>query len=297
MDFETKLESYSEAVEKRLEFYMEHIGEKSIVSDAMKYSLMNGGKRVRPVLVAAFADMVSDGTARSDIDTLKYACAVEMVHTYSLIHDDLPCMDNDDFRRGKLSCHKKFGEEYALLAGDGLLNLAFETLLGKYGSFDAKIALKAGAILSTAAGTQGMIGGQTLDLLSEGKSIDLKELEKLHSLKTGAMITASCRIGALVGGGSAADDEAATKFGDDIGLCFQIVDDILDTTSTTEKLGKPVGSDVQNNKSTYVSLMGLDKAREKAAELTEHAFSQLEIYGEKASFLRALAVKLSKREM
>ena len=295
MDFNTKLDFYSEAVEKKLEFYIDNIKEKSVVSEAMHYSLMIGGKRIRPVLALAFCEMLSGEDF--DIDSaLPYACAIEMIHTYSLIHDDLPCMDNDDFRRGKPSCHKKFGEEYALLAGDGLLNLAFEIIFGKFGDVYPDFSMKCGAILSSASGADGMIGGQAIDLLSENKQISLETLRKLQDLKTGAMIIASCKIGAVLGGGNQSDIENARCFGEKIGLCFQVVDDILDVTSSFEKLGKPIGSDESNNKSTYVSLLGLEEAKKFADELTREALCSIEPYGEKATFLKELASALCKRE-
>ncbi len=295
MDFNTKLYFYSKAVEKKLKDYIEGIEEKSVVSEAMEYSLMIGGKRIRPVLALAFCDMLSG--EEFDINyALPYACAIEMIHTYSLIHDDLPCMDNDDYRRGKPSCHKKFGEEYALLAGDGLLNLAFEIIFGKFGDVEAEPSMKCGAILSSASGVDGMIGGQAIDLLSENKQISLERLKKLQDLKTGAMIIAACKIGAVLGGGSESDIENARLFGEKIGLCFQVVDDILDKTSSFEKLGKPIGSDESNNKSTYVSLLGLEKAKQLADRLTCEALACIEPYGTKADFLSELARELLKRE-
>lgn len=294
MDFNLKLQNYCDLCEERLRYYISKIENKSIVSEAMEYSLMIGGKRIRPVLALAFCEMLGGENCVSA--ALPYACAVEMIHTYSLIHDDLPCMDDDDMRRGKPSCHKKFGEEYALLAGDALLNLAFEIVFGKYSDIDAEKSLACGKILSEASGINGMIGGQTIDLLSENKSISLEELKLLHSMKTGAMIIAPCKIGALVGGGSDEDIKKAERYGANIGLCFQIVDDILDVTSTTEKLGKPVGSDEGNKKSTYVSLMGLESAQKTADELTQEALECLNNYEEKAWFLKQLAVYLAKRD-
>lgn len=292
MNFKDKLEYYQALVEHKLDYYTDALKEQNVVCEAMKYSLMNGGKRIRPVLALAFGEMLG-----ADVnDVLPYACAVEMVHTYSLIHDDLPCMDNDDFRRGKPSCHKQFGEEYALLAGDGLLNLAFETVFGKFDELDPEISFKCGKILSSASGNDGMIGGQCIDLLSEGKKISLDELKKLHSLKTGAMITAPCQIGVCVAGGSSEDMKNAELYGSYIGLQFQIVDDILDKTSTLEKLGKPIGSDSENQKSTYVSLLGIEKAKKQAAQLGEKALEVLESYSESAEFLKQLTIKLGSRE-
>lgn len=295
MDYNAKLDFYLQAITAKLKYYIGSIEEKSIVSEAMEYSLMIGGKRIRPVLVLAFCEMLS--SEKFDINSaLPYACAVEMIHTYSLIHDDLPCMDNDDFRRGQPSCHKKFGEEFALLAGDGLLNLAFEVLFGKFGDVQPAFSFQCGEVLSNASGVEGMIGGQAIDLLSENENISLQKLQKLHNLKTGAMITGACKIGAILGGGSQSDIENACLFGEKIGLCFQVVDDILDKTSSFEKLGKPIGSDESNNKSTYVSLLGLQEAKSFADKLTREALSSIEIYGDKSDFLRKLAAQLLTRE-
>ena len=290
MNFDKKYSEYLNLIENNLEKLLDSVKEKSIVSEAMRYSLMNGGKRVRPVLALAFCEMLN-----GDInEVLPFACAIEMIHTYSLIHDDLPCMDNDDMRRGKPSCHKKYGEEYALLAGDGLLNLAFETIFGFY-TGDEKKALECGKIISAASGISGMIGGQAIDLLSENKDISLEELKKLHSLKTGAMITAPCLIATVCASGSDKDFKNAKAYGEIIGLQFQIVDDILDKTSSAEELGKPIGSDEQNNKSTYVSLLGLEKAKEQSDKLLEEALSVLDEYPESNSFLKEFSFRLSSR--
>lgn len=291
MDFDQQLERYTSLIEQRLDFYMQNIQEKNLVRDAMAYSLMNAGKRVRPVLALGFCEMLGgDVTA-----CLPYACAVEMIHTYSLIHDDLPCMDNDDMRRGKPSCHKQFGETYALLAGDALLNLAFEVISGRFEQVDAQTALLCAAVLSAASGIDGMIGGQTIDLLSENKKISLEQLKKLHALKTGALISAPCQIGTIAAQGSEADLQCAKAYAAAFGLQFQIVDDILDVTGTTEQLGKPIGSDDANHKSTYVSLLGLEQARESAETLKEEALTVLEAYGERAAFLKAFTLALTTR--
>lgn len=290
MNFDKKYSEFLFLTEKGLKKYLESIKEGSIVSEAMAYSLLNGGKRVRPILALAFCEMLGGDVN----EVLPFACALEMIHTYSLIHDDLPCMDNDDMRRGKPSCHKKYGEEYALLAGDGLLNLAFETIFNCSDSGKEK-AFECGRIISSASGISGMIGGQTIDLLSENKKISLEKLKKLHSLKTGAMITAPCLIGTVCAGGSNKDLENARKYGEIIGLQFQIVDDILDKTSSAEELGKPIGSDEENNKSTYVSLMGLDKAKEESDKLFKQAMSVLEEYPESNAFLKEFTLRLSER--
>ena len=291
MDYTQKLYAYLERINEKLHFYIDSIEEKSIVSEAMEYSLMNAGKRVRPVMALAFCEMLGGDIER----VLPYACAVEMIHTYSLIHDDLPCMDDDDLRRGKPSCHKQFGEAYALLAGDALLNLAAEVVCGRFDDLEPHIALGCGKILFTGTGIDGMIGGQTLDLASENTQLSLETLKKMQALKTGKLLTVPCQIGVLAAGGSEADMQTALEFGTAIGLQFQIVDDILDVTSTEETLGKPIGSDVANEKSTYVSLLGLDKAEQTALEMQKQALALLKPYGEKAWFLNEQVNALSTR--
>ncbi len=283
-------DSYLNLVEK----YINNCIDKSdydeeIVADAMRYSLQNGGKRIRPVLVLEFCRICGGDVEKA----LPFAAAIEMIHTYSLIHDDLPCMDDDDMRRGKPSCHKKFGEEYALLAGDGLLTLAFETLTKA--DFDSIKIVEAVKTLSSCAGYQGMIGGQTVDLMSEGKSVGIDRLKTMDNLKTGKLINCSAHLGCIAAG---ADDEkikAAQVFTTNIGLAFQIIDDILDVTSTSEKLGKPVGSDKNNEKSTYVSILGLEKSKEYAEELTKEAIESLNCF-EDAEFLKNFAVTLLERD-
>ncbi len=261
-----------------------------IVADAMRYSLQNGGKRIRPVLVLEFCRLCG-----GDVNSaLPFAAAIEMVHTYSLIHDDLPCMDNDDMRRGKPSCHKKFGEEYALLAGDALLTFAFETISDADLDSDKKIS--AVKLLASHSGYQGMIGGQTVDLLSEGKVISLDRLKLMDNLKTGKLISCAASLGCIAAGGTDEQISAAEKFTKSIGLAFQIVDDILDVTSTAEKLGKPIGSDSENGKSTYVSILGIEKSKEYARKLTQDAVDSLECFGKDSDFLKDLALKLLERE-
>lgn len=261
-----------------------------IVAEAMRYSLQNGGKRIRPVLVLEFCRLCGGDVK----EALPFAAAIEMIHTYSLIHDDLPCMDDDDMRRGKPSCHKKFGEEYALLAGDGLLTLAFETVT-KASLTDTQktTAVKA---LSSHAGYQGMIGGQTVDLMSEGKEISLDRLKTMDNLKTGKLINCSALLGCIAANADEDKINAAEKFTSAIGLAFQIVDDILDVTSTSEKLGKPIGSDSEKNKSTYVSILGLEKSKEYAEKLTSEAIDALNCFGDDGEFLKSLALKLLERD-
>nr|WP_319487971.1 farnesyl diphosphate synthase [uncultured Caproiciproducens sp.] len=262
--------------------------------NAMRYSLLGGGKRIRPILVLEFC-RICGGDEKT---ALPFACAVEMIHTYSLIHDDLPCMDDDDMRRGRPSNHKVFGEDTALLAGDALLTMAFETMLS-----DEAVSLagtqrvaKAAGLLARAAGAYGMVGGQVIDLMSEGRSITLETLKQMDECKTGALILASAQMGCVLAGADDRQLEAVENYARAIGLAFQIVDDILDVTSDTQTLGKPVGSDNGNNKCTYVSLMGLQNAGKAAEELTSAAVEALKGFGEEAEYLIELAKKLAARK-
>ncbi len=256
---------------------------------AMSYSLENGGKRIRPMLTLEFCRLCGGEPEKA----LPYAIAVEMIHTYSLIHVDLPCMDNDDMRRGKASNHKVFGEANALLAGDGLLTLAFEVLLSA--NDEASKLVKAGAELAMAAGCSGMIAGQVMDLENEGRKAPLEAVRATDRLKTGEMIKVAAVMGCIAAGADEARISAAKGYCENIGLAFQIVDDILDVTGDEALLGKPIGSDGENEKSTYVSLLGLEKSEEYAKELNEKAKSSLEIFGSEAEFLKELADKLSAR--
>lgn len=260
-----------------------------VVSQAMRYSVEIGGKRIRPSLLLSFCELCGGNVNKA----LPLACALEMIHTYSLIHDDLPCMDNDDFRRGKPSCHKVYGYEYALLAGDALLTLAFETALKA--DLPAGIVVSATKELAIASGWNGMVGGQVIDLQNEGKRVSVNDIEKMDLLKTGELIRAACVIGCIAAG---ADDkkEQAAHFAKSIGLSFQIVDDILDVTSDTETLGKPVGSDEENEKCTYVSLLGLEKSRELVSELTDEAIASLSAFDGDISALKAFAVSMENRK-
>lgn len=252
-----------------------------VVRDAMRYSVSIGGKRVRPCLLIEFASICGGNLD----DALNIAAAIEMVHTYSLIHDDLPCMDNDDMRRGMPSCHKKFGEDIALLAGDSLLTLAFKAISNCKNS-KAENILKCVNILSEYAGVNGMVGGQVIDLQSEGKQVDDSVLLQMCSLKTARLIQAACLMGCVISDANEDMQNAANEFGYNLGVAFQIVDDILDVTSTTEELGKPVGSDVENQKSTFVSTLGMDAAKTRADEYTEKAINSLDAFGESADALK-----------
>lgn len=258
------------------------------VLDAMAYSLSAGGKRIRAALTLAFGALCGE----SEESLLPLACAVEMVHTYSLIHDDLPCMDDDDMRRGQPSCHIKFGEATALLAGDALLTMAFEQIAEC--DLSAEKRVEAVKILSRAAGAHGMIGGQCLDLSHEGKPIGLDKLDRINSLKTSAMMDAACLLGCL----SAKTEkcrQAASVYAQNVGLAFQIVDDILDVIGNEKSLGKPIGSDEQNRKDTYVSHLGVDCCRRKAKELTQTACEALTVFDGDFSFLKELAIDLLSR--
>lgn len=278
-------------VEKKL---LEELREESAWNEtlwaSMKYSLMAGGKRLRPVLLMAAADAVgSDGDA-----FVTTGCAIEMIHTYSLIHDDLPAMDNDDFRRGKPTNHKVYGDGMAVLAGDGLLTMAFEVMLRQQGVTPEQLVAVVKE-MSTAAGPFGMVGGQAMDLESENKRIGLEELKKLHRGKTGALFCAAIRCGAILGGGSEAQIAALSKYAENFGLAFQITDDILDVSGDEETLGKPVGSDERNHKSTYVTLSSLQEAKKMALDTVEEAIDALEGFGDEADFLRDLATYLLAR--
>ena len=260
------------------------------VRDAMRYSVSIGGKRIRPCLLMEFADIC--GGDRED--ALNIAAALEMVHTYSLIHDDLPCMDNDDMRRGMPSCHKKFGEDIALLAGDALLTLAFKVISTCKNSKPDNI-LKCVNILSDFAGVDGMVGGQVIDLQSEEKRVNDKTLLQMCTLKTARLIQAACLMGCVISNASEEEQKAAFDFGYNLGVAFQIVDDILDVTSTAEELGKPIGSDSQNNKSTFVSTLGLETARKLANEYTEKAIESLKLFGESANLLKDFTIDILDR--
>lgn len=260
---------------------------------SMEYSLTAGGKRVRPMLVLEFANLCGG----SEDAAMPFACALEMIHTYSLIHDDLPCMDNDDLRRGKPTNHKVYGEACALLAGSGLLTLAFETVLSeKAVSLNStEKCLSAAKLLAESAGAEGMLGGQIIDLESEGKKVDVDHLKIMDSKKTGALIIAAAKLGCISAGATEEQTDAAVKYADNIGLAFQIVDDVLDVISSTEQLGKPVGSDDENEKSTYAALLGVDECRKISKELTENAVNSLEIFETGTETLKDFAYYLLNR--
>ncbi|MZP28447.1 geranyl transferase [Heliobacterium undosum] len=295
MDLKAEMKQLNSKVDAALSRYMpaEDVAP-PVIHKAMRYSLFAGGKRLRPVLVLAGCRAVG-----GDEDAvMAAACALEMIHTYSLIHDDLPAMDDDDLRRGMPTNHVVFGEATAILAGDGLLTRAFGVLAeeGLRSGQSPALVLQVIAELAEAAGSLGMIGGQVVDMESENKQIDFATMEYIHAHKTGALIRASLRIGALLGGGSPEQVEALSRYGDHLGLAFQITDDLLDIQGDPEKIGKPVGSDEKNNKATYPALLGLEKARQEAERVVQAALDSLDGFDEKAELLRELARYLLVRE-
>lgn len=253
----------------------------STLHEAMRYSALGSGKRIRPILVCMCAELFRPG---SD-EWLPAACALEMAHCYSLIHDDLPAMDNDDLRRGRLTCHKAYNEATAILAGDALLTLAFETVVRRYAP---GVAANIIGIMASALGHNGMIGGQMMDLEGEKKKLDPEAIEDMYARKTGMLVAAACRIGAVIGGGEGARLEQASQYGKNLGLLFQITDDILDCTATSDQMGKTVGKDSAAGKSTLVAACGLEAAQAKADELAVLTKSQLKGFDAEALMPRLL---------
>lgn len=291
--FQTRYETYRTAVESYLETLFAGRPDWRDLYESMRYSLLAGGKRIRPVLTLEFARLAGLADWKT---ALPMACALELVHTYSLIHDDLPCMDDDDLRRGRPTNHKVFGEANAVLAGDGLLTAAFETMLAPGQKLPPERVLEAAGILARAAGGRGMVGGQVLDMAGEGRALGLTEVEELQRLKTGALIRAAVEMGCAVAGGAEEQREALCRYADCLGLAFQIQDDILDVVGDEATLGKPIGSDVRSDKTTFVALKGLADCRILVAELTDRAVEALAPFGSEAESLRGLAQSLAGRE-
>lgn len=272
--YRSLLDRYVQEIDAQLLKFTEDKPElQGIVCQAMEYSLTAGGKRLRPVLCLEFYRMCGGENIENILDI---ACSIELIHTFSLIHDDLPCMDNDDFRRGKPSCHKAFPENIALLAGDALNTLAFEVIsqAALEERISAQTAVMLISVLSKSVGTQGMIGGQVIDLMCEGKEIDIETLNTLQSYKTGALIEAACVMGVILAGKYEMIPKAA-EYASALGRAFQIVDDLLDVNGTFEELGKPIGSDSEQGKSTYVSVLGENRSKQIAAQLTMQALGHL----------------------
>jgi geranylgeranyl diphosphate synthase type II len=294
MDLKQYLKQKCELVDQALERFLPDGNElPASLHGAMRYSVFAGGKRVRPVLMLAACEAVGGSTQA----VMPAACAMEMIHTYSLIHDDLPAMDNDDFRRGNPTNHKVYGEATAILAGDALLSEAFILLSANGEGGDAAARLKVIQEIAVASGSRGMVGGQVVDMESEGRhDVDIATLSYIHTHKTGALIRASVRCGAILGGASEAEFNALTRYADAIGLAFQIADDILDVEGTTEELGKDAGSDQARGKATYPALMGLEASKARARELVQIALEALEPFDGRAEPLRAIASYIVKRK-
>ena len=293
MNLKKYLRSRQKEIDRALDRYLPKASTKpATLHKAMRYSLFAGGKRLRPILCLAAAE-----ACRGNMDNaLPLACAVECIHTYSLVHDDLPCMDNDDFRRGRPTCHKVFGEGIAVLAGDALLTIAFEIVsTAKPASrYDVSILLRE---LAIAAGSQRLIAGQVADLEAEGKRVKRDQLRFIHENKTAAMLKSSVRLGAMSANADARKLSAITQFGERLGLAFQVIDDILDVTQTSEILGKSAGKDVAAKKATYPAVIGLEKSRAEARRLTRQAHDALSVFREgDAETLHALANYLLERE-
>ena len=263
------------------------------IHKAIRHSVIDGGKRIRPILTLTTNELVG-GDYRS---LIPFACGIELIHTYSLIHDDLPAMDNSDFRRGKLSCHKAFGETIALLAGDALLTLAFQVMSDPvlYESHSPLSIVKAIHVIAQAAGLQGMVAGQTIDIETQGKGFGLPLLEYIHTHKTGALILAAIKAGAILGEATEDELEALTKYGKMIGLAFQITDDVLDVMGSRQTLGKETGLDGIQGKATYPSLLGLKESQKRIRELTQNAEQALSHFGPKAEPLKQIARYLAER--
>lgn len=289
-DLTTYLSARQECVERALDAALP-LAEPIALYEAMRYSLLAGGKRLRPVLCLAAGELVGGELPQ----LLPMACALEMIHTMSLIHDDLPAMDNDDYRRGKLTNHKVYGEDMAILAGDALLAYAFEWIATQTQNVPAERTLQAIARLAHASAATGLVGGQVVDLQSEGQQVTVETLEYIHAHKTGALLEVSVVSGALLAGADPDTIQRLTQFSRDIGLAFQIIDDILDVTATSEQLGKTAGKDVAAAKATYPSFWGVDGARQKADSLIANAKEQLRPYGDRALPLLALADFITQR--
>ena len=286
--FQTRYETYRTAVESYLETLFAGSPDWRDLYESMRYSLLAGGKRIRPVLTLEFARLAGLADWKT---ALPMACALELVHTYSLIHDDLPCMDNDDLRRGKPSCHKAFGESTAMLAGDVLLTEAFNVVANAPAS--PIVSVWAARALGTGAGSHGMVYGQELDLKYEALAATEEQLRLIHRNKTGALINAAVQMGAAAAQANETQCKELEDYAFGIGLVFQIVDDVLDVTSTAEQLGKPIGSDSENGKTTFVTLYGAEGAMELAKKLNNETCASLHAeFGEKAAFLEQLAKEL-----
>ncbi|MBM7855497.1 geranylgeranyl diphosphate synthase type II [Desulfohalotomaculum tongense] len=284
MDFLQQLKERAKMVEDAFEQYIpRESAYPSAIHRAMRYSLLAGGKRLRPALVLGAAEAVGCDPRR----VMPTACALELIHTYSLIHDDLPAMDNDELRRGKPTNHVVFGEAMAILAGDALLTMAFQLMAENSRTAPAEAVVQVIREVARLSGSQGLIGGQVMDTVSADNEVDSETLEYIHRHKTGALFRAAVRSGAILGGAGEKQLRALTGYAENLGLAFQIVDDILDVEGDTAKIGKPVGSDEKNKKATYPALFGIEAARQKARQAADNAIKALSIFGPEVEFLRA----------
>src|SRR5210317_175974 len=290
MDIRQYLEARRKQVDTALDIFLPEVqGPLAEHVKAMRYSLFAGGKRVRPILCLAAAEAVQDYDGDFPNALLLTSCALECIHTYSLIHDDLPAMDDDQLRRGKLTNHMVFSEAGAILAGDSLLTFAFQLLSSEELETVATDRLRIISLISKAIGPEGMVGGQFLDLTHEGKEVEYDILNEIHSRKTGALITVSVQAGGVLGNSSPERFKSLTRYGIHIGLAFQIIDDLLNVEGTEEQLGKAAGSDAARNKATYPALFGVDETRKKAQEAADEAIAALAGFDEQAAMLRELA--------
>ncbi len=288
MDIEKYLEEKRQLVDRYLEAHLPPEGTSpAVLHEAIRYSLLAGGKRIRPILTIAAAEAIGSPPG----SLLPVACAFEFIHTYSLIHDDLPAMDNDDFRRGKPTNHKVYGDGMAILAGDGLQTMAFEwcSRADLVNDIEPFVQIQIIAELAVGSGNQGMVGGQVLDIQAENQQVELAELQNIHAHKTGKLIRASVRVGALLSGASLTQFEQLTGYAEDIGLAFQIADDVLNVTGTREELGKDANTDAERGKQTYPSFYGLEGAKKLAQECADRAIGRLRSFDDKADPLRGIA--------
>ena len=289
-NFDAVFSSEKDSVENIIYgFCPEESGKQSLIFEAMNYSLKAGGKRLRPILMLETFKLFGQDEEK----VYPFMAAIEFIHTYSLVHDDLPAMDNDEFRRGQKTTHAKYGEDIGVLAGDGLLNMAYEIMSDAVDKDPS--GAKAMSVIAKKAGAFGMVGGQTVDVINEGKKLDLETIDYIHNLKTAALIEASMMAGAILGGASEEQILQVESIAKNIGMAFQIQDDILDVTGDEEKLGKPVLSDEKNEKDTYITLIGLDESKTKVEELSNKAIEGIKALGDN-EFLVALVEKLINRE-
>ena len=295
MNIKEYLKSKAEVVEKGINSYLDELSYPEVISEGMKYSVLNGGKRIRPVLLMMVLELLGE----SEDKGMATAAAIEMIHSYSLVHDDLPALDNDDYRRGKLTTHKKYGEAEAILIGDALLTHAFFIIVNKsMNLISADKIVKLVEKTSVAAGINGMIGGQMIDIDSEGKRIELPTLQYIHTHKTGKMLRLPVEAGIIIAGASEKQAEVLNEYAELIGLAFQIKDDILDIEGEFEKIGKPVASDLKLEKSTYPSIFGLEESKAILAEKVERATTIMrEEFGDKAERFVELAKYIAERDM